>query len=383
MSDTITSNTTASTTAEKEICSTPNCGKPANLHCPTCEKLNLKPVSNFCSQDCFKLFWPIHKLSHLTIDEAKQVSSAFNGFKFTGKLRPYKITPRRTVPAGIQLPDYAIDSVPHSERAADRRNTPIPIHNKEEIEIMRELARMSREVLDLAGQVAKVGMTTEELDIIVHNAIIERGAYPSPLNYCGFPKSCCTSINEVICHGIPDLRPLQDGDIVNVDVTLYWKGFHVDLNETFLIGNVDEAGQKLVRVAYECLEKAMAILKPGVMYRELGDVIQKHANQNGLSVVKSYCGHGVGRLFHGNPTIPHYGKNKAVGTMKSGHIITIEPMINEGTWNDDMWPDDWTAVTKDGKRSAQFEHTILITDTGYEVLTKRTVGSYIDRLKKE
>eukprot|EP01133_Synstelium_polycarpum_P003770 gene3770-4346_t len=371
------------TVDSSNICSLPSCGKAANFHCPTCEKLKL-PNAYFCTQDCFKSYWNIHKIVHTTPEEAKEVDSKFRNFRFTGKLRPYKVTPRRKLPADstIALTDYAIDSIPHSEAAADRRNQPIVVHTPEEIEIMRELGKLSREVLDIAGHVAKVGMTTEELDIIVHNAILERNAYPSPLNYHSFPKSCCTSVNEVICHGIPDLRPLLDGDILNVDVTLYYKGFHCDLNETYLIGNVDEAGKKLVKVAYECLEKSMEILKPGVLYREIGEVVQKHATANGFSVVKNYCGHGVGRLFHCNPTVPHYAKNKAIGVMKEGHIFTIEPMINEGTWKDDMWPDNWTAVTDDGKRSAQFEHTILITATGYEVLTLRTQGSYIDRLKK-
>ncbi|KAI2535265.1 METAP1 isoform 11, partial [Pan troglodytes] len=158
-------------------------------------------------------------------------------------------------------------------------------------------------------------------------ACIARNCYPSPLNYYNFPKSCCTSVNEVICHGIPDRRPLQEGDIVNV--------------------------------------------KPGVRYRELGNIIQKHAQANGFSVVRSYCGHGIHKLFHTAPNVPHYAKNKAVGVMKSGHVFTIEPMICEGGWQDETWPDGWTAVTRDGKRSAQFEHTLLVTDTGCEILTRR------------
>ncbi|EGG16335.1 methionine aminopeptidase 1 [Cavenderia fasciculata] len=371
-----------STTAKTEEDKCLTCGKQSNFHCPNCEKLSL-PVANFCSQECFKSLWHLHKIVHYSDVERKQAGNEFKGYNFTGKLRPFKVTPQRKAPEGTLLPDYAIDSIPHSERKADRKKTPIVVHTPEEIESMREACRIGREALDIAGNVAKIGMTTEEIDIIVHNAIIERGGYPSPLNYLGFPKSCCTSVNETICHGIPDLRPLQDGDILNVDVSVYYKGFHSDLNETFLIGNVDEAGQTLVRVAYECLEKAIAICKPGVMYRELGDVIQKHASAHNLSVVRNFCGHGVGRLFHCNPTVPHYANNKAVGTMKAGHIFTIEPMINEGSWKDTIWPDDWTAVTMDGKRSAQFEQTLLITETGVEILTKRNSGSYIDRLKKE
>jgi len=173
----------------------------------------------------------------------------------------------------------------------------------------------------------------------------------------------------VICHGIPDNRPLQDGDILNVDISVYYGGFHSDLNEMFLIGNVDDAAKKLVQVTKEALDKSIAICKPGTLYREIGNIISKHVNQNGFSVVRSYCGHGIGSLFHTSPSIPHYSKNKAVGVMKAGHTFTIEPMINEGSWHDVLWPDNWTSVTKDGKRSAQFEHTILITETGCEVLT--------------
>ncbi|EGC40464.1 hypothetical protein DICPUDRAFT_146582 [Dictyostelium purpureum] len=362
------------------VCATPGCGKYAKLQCPTCFNLNLDNPSNFCSQACFKSFWPIHKIYHQpSTGNSDDLPAKFKNYDFTGSLRPAKVTPMRKVPEGIELPDHAISSIPLKEKEAYRKNAPIIVYKPDEIEIMRHLAKMSREVLDIAGNVAKVGMTTEEIDIIVHNAIVERGAYPSPLNYYQFPKSCCTSINEVICHGIPDERPLQDGDILNVDVSLYWKGYHCDLNETFLIGNVDEQGKKLVQTAYECLELAIAICKPGVLYRELGNVIQKHAKKNGFSVVKNFCGHGTGRLFHCVPDVPHYSNNKAVGVMKPGHVFTIEPMINEGTWQDQFWPDGWTAVTADGKRSAQFEHTLLITDTGVEVLSKRAVGSYIDR----
>jgi len=181
----------------------------------------------------------------------------------------------------------------------------------------------------------------------------------------------CTSINEIICHGIPDLRPLQDGDIVNIDVTLFYDGYHGDLNETYFVGSkVDAVGQKLVNVTRECLEKAIEIaVKPGAPYREIGNVITKHAHDNGFSVVRTYSGHGIHELFHTAPNIPHYAKNKAIGVMAPGHVFTIEPMICEGTYQDKLWPDDWTAATTDGKRSAQFEHTLLVTETGVEILT--------------
>ncbi|KDO85764.1 hypothetical protein CISIN_1g0158381mg, partial [Citrus sinensis] len=191
--------------------------------------------------------------------------------------------------------------------------------------------------------------------------------YPSPLNYHFFPKSCCTSVNEVICHGIPDSRKLEDGDIVNIDVTVYYKGVHGDLNETYFVGNADEASRQLVQCTYECLEKAISIVKPGVRFREIGEVINRHATMSGFSVVKSYCGHGIGELFHCAPNIPHYSRNKAVGVMKVGQTFTIEPMINAGVWRDRMWPDGWTAVTADGKRSAQFEHTLLVSAHTYYI----------------
>jgi methionyl aminopeptidase len=181
------------------------------------------------------------------------------------------------------------------------------------------------------------------------------------------------SVNEVICHGIPDARPFENGDIVNIDITVYTAdGFHSDLNETFIVGDaVDTKGRKLVQCAYECLRAAVAVCRPGVMYQDLGKPISKAAKEAGFSVVTSYCGHGIGRLFHCAPNVPHYARNKAVGIMKPGHIFTIEPMINEGSSSDELWPDDWTAVTSDGKRSAQFEHTLLVTETGVEILTSR------------
>eukprot|EP01113_Clastostelium_recurvatum_P037964 TRINITY_DN5609_c0_g1_i1.p1 TRINITY_DN5609_c0_g1~~TRINITY_DN5609_c0_g1_i1.p1 ORF type:complete len:360 (-),score=60.08 TRINITY_DN5609_c0_g1_i1:38-1117(-) len=354
-------------------CETPGCGKPAKLQCPTCNKMQLMP-SSFCSQECFKSFWVLHKAKHVIVDP-------FAGYTFTGPLRPARVTPMRSVPAHIPRPEYADTGKPVIEDRA-RGNAVVP-YNQQEIEILREVAKIGRDALDIAGAKACVGMTTEELDIIVHEAIIERNAYPSPLNYRGFPKSCCTSINEVICHGIPDQRPLEAGDILNVDVSVYYKGMHIDLNETFFIEDetkkVDDATKKLVHNAYMCLERAIAMCKPGTMYRDLGDTIQYVATKEGFDVVRSYCGHGTGRFFHCTPNIPHYKNNKAIGVMKPGHVFTIEPMINAGSWHDRLWPDDWTVVTKDGKKSAQFEHTLLITDTGVEVLTRRTKGSYVDR----
>jgi len=203
-------------------------------------------------------------------------------------------------------------------------------------------------------------------------------AYPSPLNYVHFPKSVCTSVNEVICHGIPDQRKLEDGDIVNLDVTLYHGGYHGDLNETYYVGAKALADPDTVRVtetARECLEKAIALVKPGMAFKDPGTVIEKHAKSKGCSVIKTYCGHGVNSLFHCAPNVPHYAKNKAVGIAKSGMTFTIEPMISLGTYKDKTWPDNWTSVTQDGTRTAQFEHTLLVTEKGVEVLTARMADS--------
>lgn len=294
------------------------------------------------------------------------------GFRFTGKLRPWPQAPPRIVPASILRPDYADhpDGEPLSEQKV-RGSAQIRALTDEEIEGMRVACKLGREVLDEAADVIDVGVTSDEIDRVVHEACVERDCYPSPLNYYQFPRSCCTSINEVICHGIPDLRPLKSGDICNVDVTVYHKGFHGDLNETFLVGEVSSEARRLVSTTSECLDKAIAAVHPGEKYREIGNIIQKHAQAAGFSVVRSYCGHGIHRLFHTAPSIPHYAKNKAVGIMKPGHCFTIEPMISQGTWRDEMWPDKWTAVTQDGLLSAQFEHTLLVTDVGCEILTKR------------
>ncbi len=186
-------------------------------------------------------------------------------------------------------------------------------------------------------------------------------------------------MNEVICHGIPDLRPLQDGDIVNIDVSVYCDGYHADLNETFFVGRVDGDGHRLVECAYKSLAAAIDICRPGTLYRDVGNVITKVAKSFNCSVVKTYCGHGTGALFHTAPNIPHYNNNKAKGEMKAGHVFTIEPMINLGHYSDVLWPDGWTAVTADGTRSAQFEHTILVTETGCELLTGR-FGEPIDSM---
>jgi len=304
-------------------------------------------------------------------EQALRLPQKFIGYSFSGDLRPAFVHPKAVPPPGAELTDYAEDEkgISPSERA---RTKDIPELVGEELTTMKEACRLGREILDLVGRALKPGVTGDYLDRVVYHACCERKIYPSPLNYSGFPKSVCVSPNEVICHGIPDLRPIADGDIVNLDVSIFHKGFHSDLNETFLVGNVDEGKEKVVRAAYESLHAAAAMIKPGVLYRDLGTAISNTASKHGCSVVNSYTGHGVGKLFHGPPNVPHYKKNKAVGVMKPGHVFTVEPMINLGSdGGDKLWPDNWTAVTMNGKPSAQFEHTFLVTETGVEILTAR------------
>ncbi|XP_014515901.1 methionine aminopeptidase 1A isoform X1 [Vigna radiata var. radiata] len=369
-----------------------NCAKPANLQCPKCMNLKLpRAGSAFCSQECFKSSWSSHKSVHLkaklSSPDTQNSGSLSEGwlyclksgqawtpklpyFDWTGSLRPSPISKKQIVPDHIDKPDWADDGIPKIEPNSVLQYT-VEVKTPYQIERMRETCHIAREVLDAAARIIQPGVTTDEIDRVVHETTIAAGGYPSPLNYNFFPKSCCTSVNEVICHGIPDARKLEDGDIVNVDVSVYYKGVHADLNETYFVGNVDEESCQLVKCTYECLEKAISIVKPGVRFREIGEVISRHASMSGFSVARSYCGHGIGELFHCAPNIPHYARNKAVGVIKAGQTFTIEPMINAGVWRDRMWPDGWTDVTTDGKRSAQFEHTLLVTDTGVEVLTGR------------
>lgn len=355
----------------KRKCLGVDCENDASaLQCPNCQKIGKE--SFFCSQDCFKRSWSEHKKAHKS-----QTTGHFNPFPtypYTGSLRPvYPLSPRREVPASIKLPDYAKDGIPRSEQVFVNRNK-IAVLDKEQQESMRKVCRLAREVLDIGARAAKPGVTTDYIDEVIHKACMERDSYPSPLNYCHFPKSVCTSPNEVICHGIPDQRPLKDGDILNIDVSLYHGGFHADLNETYYIGDKALANPEAVRVvetARECLDKAIEIVKPGMLFRDPGNVIEKHAKSKNCSVIKTYCGHGVNQLFHCAPNVPHYAKNKAVGTAKPGVCFTIEPMISLGTHKDKTWPDDWTSVTQDGTLTAQFEHTLLVTEDGVEILTAR------------
>eukprot|EP00927_Polykrikos_kofoidii_P064754 TRINITY_DN602_c0_g3_i1.p1 TRINITY_DN602_c0_g3~~TRINITY_DN602_c0_g3_i1.p1 ORF type:complete len:559 (-),score=117.73 TRINITY_DN602_c0_g3_i1:93-1688(-) len=307
----------------------------------------------------------------MTPEDRTKPPQAFWNYKYTGNLRPSFVTSQMRMPADILKPDYAtdLDGVSASEKIGQKE---VPILEGKDLQTMREACRFGREVLDIAARFMRAGVTGDEIDRIVYQACVDRRIYPSPLNYYRFPKAVCVSPNEVICHGIPDCRPIEEGDIVNLDVSIFHQGFHADLNETFFIGECDEDAHRVVKAAYCALHAASEQIRPGTFYRDLGNVIHAEATKSQCAVVTTYCGHGVGQLFHGPPKIPHYRKNKAVGIMKPGHIFTIEPMLNLGTSGaDKTWPDNWTAVTKDGNRSAQFEHTFLVTETGVELLTCR------------
>lgn len=242
------------------------------------------------------------------------------------------------------------------------------------IERMRESCQMAAECLVAVGSIIRPGITTNEIDRFVHNFIVDRSAYPAPLNYKGFPKSVCTSVNEVVCHGIPEDRELKDGDIVNVDVTTLYPakgGYYGDTSVTFYVGKPSEEAIHLVEVTRECLEVGISVVKHGARIGDIGTAIQEVAEKAGCSVVRDYVGHGVGRVFHTDPQIPHYGRAGTGKRLKAGMVFTIEPMINLGHYATELLSDGWTAVTADRSLSAQFEHTILVTRDGAEVLTAR------------
>ncbi|XP_075219296.1 methionine aminopeptidase 1D, mitochondrial isoform X2 [Lycorma delicatula] len=284
-------------------------------------------------------------------------------FRSYSIVKPGYVKEMRTVPEHINSPVYYKTGKP------PKSSKEIEIKTKEQIEKMRAAGQLARFILDEVGIKIRVGMTTDKIDEIVHNMAIEHGAYPSPLNYEGFPKSVCTSVNNVACHGIPDDRPLQDGDIINVDVTVYLNGYHGDCSSTFLIGDVDIEGIKLVNATYEALEAAMSICRPGEYFYSIGDVVEEVAKLRNYTVVPAYTGHGIGSYFHGPPDIIHC-YNEYPGQMKPGMTFTIEPILSQGTGETVVLEDGWTGVTTDNSRTAQWEQTVLITESGFEVLTQ-------------
>jgi len=249
----------------------------------------------------------------------------------------------------------------------------ISIKSAREIELMKATSKLAAQTLEYIAPFVVVGVSTEEINTLCHDFIIKHGAYPSPLNYHGFPKSVCTSLNEVICHGIPSKSEiLKEGDILNIDVTTYLNKFHGDTNKTFLVGNVSPEVKKLVEVTYQCLREAIKVVRPGGHIGDIGAVIQEIAHAHGYSIVEDYCGHGIGREFHEAPQVVHVGKRGTGAEMKPGMTFTIEPMINLGVKEGKVLKDGWTVVTRDKKWSAQFEHTILVTPEGHEILTLRS-----------
>ena len=248
----------------------------------------------------------------------------------------------------------------------------VSIKTPEEIEKMRVAGRLAAEVLEMIEPYVKAGVTTEELDRICHDYIVNvQQAIPAPLNYHGFPKSICTSINHVVCHGIPNDKPLKNGDIINIDITVIKDGYHGDTSKMFMVGKVPEWAERLCRVTQECLYKGIEMVRPGTRLGDIGEVIQKHAESNGFSIVREYCGHGIGAVFHEEPQVLHYGRAGTGLELKEGMAFTIEPMLNQGRPETRTLGDGWTAITKDRKLSAQWEHTLLVTATGYEILTLR------------
>ncbi len=249
---------------------------------------------------------------------------------------------------------------------------PVTIKNTEEISKMRVAGRLAAEVLEMIAPHVVPGVSTEELDRICHDHIVHRQqAVPAPLNYHGFPKSICTSVNHVVCHGIPGDKRLKDGDVVNLDITVIKDGFHGDTSQMFAVGIPSIKAQRLIDTAYECLRIGIDLVRPGVRLGDLGAAIQHYAEAQNYSVVREYCGHGIGREFHEEPQILHYGQPGTGVALEAGMIFTIEPMINAGKRHVRLLPDGWTVVTKDHSLSAQWEHTILVTPSGHEVLTAR------------
>src|ERR1700746_2518681 len=276
-------------------------------------------------------------------------------------LQPGRVSPQRSVPAAIPRPEYV-------GRRAPKTGEP-DVKDAETIERMRVAGKLAAQALQEVGRHVAPGVTTHELDRIGHEFLVEHGAYPSTLGYRGYPKSLCTSLNEVICHGIPDDTVIADGDIVNIDITAFIGGVHGDTNATFLAGDVEEEPRLLVERTHEAMMRGIRAVAPGRPLNAIGRVIESYARRFGYGGVGDFTGHGAGRTFHSGLIVPHYDDPHSNVIMEPGMTFTIEPMLTLGTIDYDVWPDGWTAVTKDRGRTAQFEHTILVTEDGHEILT--------------
>jgi methionyl aminopeptidase len=280
-----------------------------------------------------------------------------------GHLVPGRISPTRAVPHDIERPEYV-------GRAAPRDYDGDDIYSPESVELIRQSGRIAAGAVEAIGVAIRPGVTTDELDRIGHEYMIEHGAYPSTLGYRGYPKSVCTSLNEVICHGIPDDTVIQDGDLVNIDVTAYKNGVHGDLNKTFIAGTGSEAAIELVERTREALNRGIKAVAPGREINVIGRAIESYAKRFGYGVVRDFTGHGVGTAFHSGLVIPHFDAAPNYSqTMEVGMVFTIEPMLTLGSYEWDMWADDWTVTTRDKSLTAQFEHTLVVTETGADILT--------------
>lgn len=281
----------------------------------------------------------------------------------TGVLIPGVLSQQRSVPGEIVRPPYVGKATPPAHQGGD-------VYDAESIEKIRRAGRISSQALDLIGTVLKPGMTTDEIDRIGHEFVLDHGAYPSTLGYRGYPKSLCTSVNEVICHGIPDDTVLQEGDLVNVDITSYLDGVHGDTNRTFIVGEGTQEVRELVERTEEALRRGIKAVAPGREVNVIGRTIESYAKRFGYGVVRDFTGHGVGTSFHSGLIIPHYDSAPLYNdVMEVGMVFTIEPMLTLGTHEWDIWADDWTVTTKDKSWTAQFEHTLVVTETGADILT--------------
>jgi methionyl aminopeptidase len=277
-------------------------------------------------------------------------------------LRAGHVSPRRPVPASIPRPEYVDKRQPAPYTGPE-------VKDAATIEAMRVAGRLAAHALEEVGRAIQPGVTTDELDRIGHEFLCDHGAYPSTLGYRGFPKSLCSSLNEVICHGIPDDTRLRDGDICNIDITAYIGGVHGDTNATFLVGEVDEEARLLVERTREATMRGIRAIKPGRPLNVIGRVIESYAKRFGYGVVRDFTGHGIGTSFHTGLVVPHYDDPSADLILLPGMTFTVEPMLTLGTYDYRMWSDGWTAVTADGSWTAQFEHTLVVTDDGAEILT--------------
>lgn len=279
-----------------------------------------------------------------------------------GTTTPGRVSPTRHVPENIDRPEYLFHSGPEVVTASD-------VKSGETIERIRRAGQVAADALVAVGRAVRPGVTTDELDAIGHEFLVAAGAYPSCLGYMGFPKSLCTSVNEVICHGIPDDRPLEDGDIVNIDITAYLDGVHGDTCAMFPVGDIDPGSAALIEHTREALRRAIRAVKPGRPLNVIGRVIASYAKRHDLGVVRDFTGHGVGEAFHSGLIVPHYDAPDANTVMTEGMVFTIEPMLTLGTIAWDQGDDGWTITTADRARTAQFEHTIAVTETGAQILT--------------